>query len=223
MNSFHVCMNSSCLCKWFEIAKSSKLIKIFPLHIQIFRFVLHSFLHREEKVQLKTLLLATESIYCFNSLSIPRQWHQHQHFADFYSNSQAELHAHRYASHNTTCFLTICSRFIGAVTGPNARKDLLSVTYNATYNPQENELFKTQLNSFMSCLPVWKLKTQRRTHTGFFISENCRNIHKKKNSLYKNKPKIADATLHRVTETRTMGDAPLLSSPPSYTETIFCT
>lgn len=35
MNSFHVCMNSSCACKCFEIAKSSKLIEIFPLQIHI--------------------------------------------------------------------------------------------------------------------------------------------------------------------------------------------
>lgn len=49
MSSFHVCMNSSCVCKWFEIAKSSKLIKIFPLQIHILGlFCILSFAERKK-------------------------------------------------------------------------------------------------------------------------------------------------------------------------------
>lgn len=48
MNSFHVCMNGSCVCKCFEIAKSSKLIKIFPLQIHILDlFCILSFTERK--------------------------------------------------------------------------------------------------------------------------------------------------------------------------------
>lgn len=165
--SLHVCMNSSCVCKWFEIAKSSKLIKIFPLQIHILGlFCILSF--EERKRSSSRLSFWPQKVFTV-STAFPFQGNDisTSTLQTFESNSQAELHAHRYASHNMTCFLRICSRFIGAVTSFNAGKDLSSVTYSTTYSSRENELFKTQPSSFVSCLPMSKLKAPRRTHADF--------------------------------------------------------
>lgn len=77
-----------------------------------------------------------------------------------------------------TCFLRICSRFIGAVTSFNARRDLLSVTYCTTYELQGNKLQNTaQLLCELPADVKAKDTLLFGTHTDLLLLDDCRNTH----------------------------------------------
>lgn len=68
-------------------------------------------------------------------------------------------------------------------------KIFYQVTYSTTYNLRENELFKTQPSSFVSCLPLSKLR-HKEEHTQTFSFQGIVEIHIKKPSCTTTNPKL---------------------------------
>lgn len=152
MNSFHVCINSSCVCKWFEITKSSKLIKIFPLQIQsLGLFCILSF--AERKRSSSNLSFWPQKVFTV-STAFPFQGND---------ISTSTLQTFRLILKQSSALPDMpvitwhaFSEFVPDLWGLWPALMLGKIFYQArTAQPaksQENELFKAQPNSFVKCL-----------------------------------------------------------------------
>lgn len=158
MNIFHVCMSSSCVCKWFEIAASSKLINIFPLQIEILGlFCILSSTERKRSSSIlsfwpqKVFTVSTAFPFQSNDIST--------------STSQASSLILKQSSTLTDMPVITWHAFSESV------PDLLGlwpalmlgeIFYQSrTAQPMscKETNFRTQHSSFVNCLPMSRLKT----------------------------------------------------------------
>lgn len=213
INSLHVCMNSSCVCKWFEIAKSSKLIKIFPLQIHILGlFCILSF--EERKRSSSRLSFWPQKVFTV-STAFPFQGN------DISTSTLQTLSLILKQSSMLTDMPVITwhafSEFVPDLSGlwPPL---MLGKIFHQSRTAQPTAPKKMN-SSKPSPAPLWAAcPCQSLRHHEEHI-QTLRELQKFKliSSLYKNKPKAADVT--QQLSHRTRGDVTESPSSSSYTET----
>lgn len=167
MNSFHVCMNSSCVCKWFAIAKSSKLIKIFPLQIQILGlFCILSFAERKRSSSRLSFwpqkVFTVSTAFPFQRNDISTRTSQTSRLILKQGSMLADMPVITWHA-----FSEFVPDLLGLWPALMLGK-IFCQSRTAQPTTREKTNSSKRPSSFASCLPVSKLKTQGRTHPDFF-------------------------------------------------------
>lgn len=196
MNIFHVCMNSSCVCKWFEIAASSKLINIFPLQIEILG--LFCILSSTERKRSSSILSFWPQKVFTVSTAFPFQ-------SNDISTSTSQASSLILKQSSTLTDMPVItwhafSEFVPDLLGLWPALMLGEIFYQSrTAQPTS---CKETNSSERSTTPLWaayrcqSLRHSYLEHIDFLLVDDCRNIHYIMYiSLNKNKPKASDATL----------------------------